>query len=90
MAQLINYAVTDWSEGWRLSLGLAAVPALMLLLGGLCLPESPNSLLERGRRDEALAVLRLMRGVRDVDVSRVGGSGWCRGALQREAPTSAN
>lgn len=33
--------------GWRLSLGLAAVPAMLLLLGGLVLPESPNSLIER-------------------------------------------
>lgn len=47
MAQLINYGVQDWSHGWRLSLGLAAVPAFVLLLGGILLPESPNSLIER-------------------------------------------
>ena len=35
------------SQGWRLSLGLAGVPACALLLGGLLLPESPNSLIER-------------------------------------------
>lgn len=33
--------------GWRLSLGLAGLPATLLLLGGLVLPESPNSLIER-------------------------------------------
>ena len=46
--QLVNYGlqwVPDW--GWRLSLGLAAVPALVLLMGGLILPESPSSLVER-------------------------------------------
>ena len=47
VAQLINYGVQDWSHGWRLSLGLAAVPALIMLLGGIMLPESPNSLIER-------------------------------------------
>lgn len=39
--------VQDWTHGWRLSLGLAAVPALVLLAGGILLPESPNSLIER-------------------------------------------
>ena len=34
--------------GWRLSLGLAAVPAVILTLGGALLPETPNSLVERG------------------------------------------
>lgn len=47
MAQLINYGVNDWDNGWRLSLGLAAVPASVLTLGGILLPESPNSLIER-------------------------------------------
>lgn len=49
-AQLINYAVQDWANGWRLSLGLAAVPAVVLFLGGIFLPESPNSLIERCAR----------------------------------------
>lgn len=31
--QLVNYGVRNWSEGWRLSLGLAAVPAMILTLG---------------------------------------------------------
>lgn len=35
-------------SGWRISLGLAAVPGTILLIGGLFLPETPNSLIERG------------------------------------------
>jgi hypothetical protein len=34
--------------GWRLSLALAGVPGLMLFLGALVLPDTPNSLIERG------------------------------------------
>ena len=36
------------SWGWRLSLGFAFVPSFCLFMGGLRLPDSPNSLLERG------------------------------------------
>ena len=49
VAQAINVGtshITWW--GWRLSLGLSAVPGFVLLVGGLVLPETPNSLIERG------------------------------------------
>ena len=42
-------------------------PAFVLLLGGLFLPETPNSQIERGRLDEGRAVLRKVRGVENVD-----------------------
>jgi len=67
IAQLVNYAVKDWAEGWRLSLGLAAVPAIILLLGGIFLPESPNSLVERGYNDSGRAVLEKLRGTIEID-----------------------
>lgn len=67
VAQLINYGVRDWSEGWRLSLGLAGVPALILLTGGIVLPESPNSLVERGHVEKGRKVLMRLRGTEDVD-----------------------
>jgi hypothetical protein len=67
IAQLVNYAVVNWDEGWRLSLGLAAVPALVLFLGGIFLPESPNSLIERGYNDSGRAVLEKLRGTTEID-----------------------
>jgi sugar porter (SP) family MFS transporter len=67
-ANLINYGtqnIKPW--GWRLSLGLAAAPALLMTLAGLFLPETPNSLIERGRVEEGRRVLERIRGTADVD-----------------------
>ncbi|MET7289940.1 sugar porter family MFS transporter [Streptomyces sp. NPDC005573] len=46
---------------WRVAIGAAAVPALIMLLGQLRLPESPRWLVEQGRRDEAERVLADVR-----------------------------
>lgn len=64
IAQLINYG-TQYVHpyGWRLSLGLAVVPALMLTIGAFFLPETPNSLIERARLEEGRRVLQKIRGV---------------------------
>ena len=50
VAQWINLGTSQiegW--GWRVSLGLAGIPAIVLTLGGIFLPETPNSLVERGK-----------------------------------------
>lgn len=41
---------------WRLALGLGALPALILLIGRLNLPETPLSLVQRGKFKQAKAV----------------------------------
>lgn len=48
--------------GWRLSLALAGIPGLMLFIGALCLPDTPNSLIERGKLAEGEKVLQRIRG----------------------------
>jgi MFS family permease len=80
-AQLINYGTQTVDNGWRISLGLAGVPAILLFIGGLILPESPNSLVERGRLEQGRAVLARLRGTTDVEV------GWALWA--GTAPASA-
>ncbi|KAL8467872.1 hypothetical protein ACS0TY_031206 [Phlomoides rotata] len=69
VANVLNYAFEKLKGGlgWRLSLGGAVVPGLIIALGSLVLPDTPNSLIERGKHDEARSKLRRIRGVSDVD-----------------------
>ncbi|PKI41422.1 hypothetical protein CRG98_038194 [Punica granatum] len=69
VANLLNYefAKIEGGWGWRLSLGGAVIPALLIILGSLFLPDTPNSLLERGKKEEAHRQLVKIRGVQDVD-----------------------
>lgn len=68
-ANVLNYgfAKIKGGWGWRLSLGGAMVPALIITVGSLILPETPNSLIERGKQEEAKAKLRRIRGIHDVE-----------------------
>jgi len=52
---LVALPLTAWfgDQAWRWMLGLAALPALLILLGRKGLPESPRWLLARGRVAEA-------------------------------------
>lgn len=50
-----------------MSLGLATVPATLMFVGGLFLPETPNSLVEQGKLDEGRLVLERVRGTKNVD-----------------------
>ncbi|KMS95589.1 hypothetical protein BVRB_006770 isoform C [Beta vulgaris subsp. vulgaris] len=69
VANLINYGTSNIKGhlGWRLSLGLAGVPAAMVTIGGLILPDSPNSLIDRGKQQEARRMLQKIRGTDNVD-----------------------
>ncbi|PKA57833.1 Sugar transport protein 8 [Apostasia shenzhenica] len=67
-AKIVNYFalnITPW--GWRLSLGIAGAPAVVLFLGSLAITETPTSLIERGHLGEGLKVLEKIRGTSKVE-----------------------
>nr|CAB3487237.1 unnamed protein product [Digitaria exilis] len=67
-ATITNY-FTDHirSWGWRISVGLAAIPGVIIFMGALFVSDTPSSLVMRGHPDRARAVLHHIRG-RDVDI----------------------
>jgi hypothetical protein len=78
-AQLINYGTQHLRpHGWRVSLACGAVPALMLTIGAALLPDTPNSLVLRGKKEEGRKVLQRIRGTGEGGPVAWGN----RGALQ--------
>lgn len=70
---LLSYIVDFLLKGlpetmaWRLMLGLAAVPAVILFIGVMALPESPRFLVKTKKYDEAKKVLGYIRPPEEVD-----------------------
>ena len=66
VATLVDEAFSA-SEGWRWMLGLAVVPAIVQFGGMVTAPASPRWLVERGRVDEARAILGRLQPDEDLD-----------------------
>ncbi len=95
LAAYIVNAILASSGNWRLMLGLAAVPAVVLFVGMLFMPETPRYLVHSGEEDTAQEVLEDLPGeqrieeIRDVDEQEQGPTGlralwqakWVRPAL---------
>lgn len=70
--QFISYLVASGfshvNEGWRYTLGLAAIPALIMFFGMVFIvPESPRWLYLMGQEDEAISILKRIRNTDDVE-----------------------
>jgi MFS transporter, SP family, sugar:H+ symporter len=62
LAAFIVNAILASSQNWRLMLGLAAVPSVVLLVGMLFMPETPRYLVHAGEEDTAHDVLEDLPG----------------------------
>ncbi|XP_059291160.1 sugar transport protein 8-like [Lycium ferocissimum] len=69
IANLVNFATSkSHPNGWRLSLGFAAIPAAVLLIGCFVITDTPTSLVARGHEEKGKAALKKLRGVSEVEV----------------------
>lgn len=59
LGYISNYAFSKLSLklGWRMMLGIGAIPSVILAIGVLAMPESPRWLVMRGRLGDAIKVL---------------------------------
>ncbi len=68
---LASYATFGGMTGghWRIMLGIIALPAAVMFLGVLFLPESPRWLFMKGRKEEAVQVFKGMHlGPEEIDL----------------------
>lgn len=66
VSYIINYTFTDSDASWRLMFGIGFIPAILLGLGMIFLPESPRWLIKNGRIEKAQHILQRLRGKVDV------------------------
>ncbi|KAJ7968197.1 Sugar transport protein [Quillaja saponaria] len=63
VANVINFAVDQLGDsGWRISLGSAAVPAIIMTVGSIFIPDTPSSLIQRDKIQKARQSLTQVRG----------------------------
>lgn len=67
IAQIVNIPMSRiYPWGWRVSLGGSMIPSIILIVGGILISDTPNSLAERGKMEEAEIVLRKIRGTHNI------------------------
>ncbi len=63
----INYAFINTETSWRLMFAIGIIPAVLLGIGMIFLPESPRWLVKEGRSEQARKILVYLRGNQQVD-----------------------
>ena len=66
VSYLVDFALSAF-QAWRYMLGLAAIPAIILGIGMLPLPDTPRWLINHNEADKARKVLKRIRGKDDVE-----------------------
>lgn len=67
LAAVVGYGLYGYEDGWKWMLGSALIPCIFLLVGRHDIPESPRWLEQKGRSEEARAVMDKVFGA-DVDI----------------------
>lgn len=67
IAYIVNFGFQNVHSGWRWMLGLAFVPAFLLFVGMIFMPESPRWLIKKGLEERGRSVLKTLRGDTDID-----------------------
>lgn len=65
---ILGVTMADVGHVWRYMLVICAIPAILLFLGMLFVPESPRWLASKGRKNEALQVLKQIRDQKSAEV----------------------
>lgn len=63
----INYAFVNTEASWRLMFAIGIIPAVLLGIGMIFLPESPRWLVKENRTEQAKKILQYLRGDNNVD-----------------------
>eukprot|EP00887_Chlorella_sp_A99_P003220 scaffold9.g3220.t1 len=67
-ANLVNYGTGSLDNGWRISLSVFAAAVILVLVAAPFLPDSPDSLIARGKEEEAYRSMQRIRGTPDVAI----------------------
>ncbi|KAI3853322.1 hypothetical protein MKX03_021876 [Papaver bracteatum] len=64
VANLVNWSTNSIADGWgwRLSIGIAAIPAAITSIGSFLLPDTPMSMIKLGKFDDAKQLLQRLHG----------------------------
>jgi MFS transporter, SP family, arabinose:H+ symporter len=75
LSYVVNAWIGSWGDhewmveiGWRIMLGVEALPAALFILMCFAIPESPRWLLQKGREAAASGILTRLHGARQADV----------------------
>ncbi|MCP9767837.1 sugar porter family MFS transporter [Lacihabitans sp. LS3-19] len=67
LSYVVGYIFGNAENAWRLMFWAGFVPAIILFVGMLLVPESPRWLLSKGRDDEAKSVLNKLREPKEAE-----------------------
>jgi SP family galactose:H+ symporter-like MFS transporter len=63
---IINYTFVNIDGSWRWMFGIGFIPALLLCIGMIFLPESPRFLIKQNKNDQAKKILQQLRNTENV------------------------